>query len=866
MNAANDLEFLLHWPADRKELMLLGLAELRSRIKKDHPLAKSMDAWIDSFQKPVPVPVLLEKNSRPTSLAQIVRPKTPPPTLFPKADWEAFARAVDDFESRAYLRMQEWNSFEVMPTSIDGPCDLPHSDAALLEKVFEEILPKQFAAEQEGKSFESFRRPAQKDMAVRVAQALGSEHFLLLNAPTGTGKTLAYLVPALLCAARWQIRIGVSTYTRALQEQAYSRELPRALLALQEAGLTTELRATLLKGRQNYLCWKRLRHALPGPEESADDFLAWFLLLQFAANDAELDLDRFSPELPLALQERKKLAEALDKFRRLAQATRNCCSQKQERKHCGADLARRRAERSHLVITNHAFVFAAPEFFRQIVFDESEHLHAQALSTETVDFRPYLLQRNLNDLCEERADSKAPLDVLRTRGQLLAAEWGPRAPKVYEAWKIVRDRFEDLQNSLSELESWRKSQNGKRDFKESHALFQEYANDPNSQTLRESASALLESGVELGKELEQLLEDLAQAPLRGAARLRAQILRSKEELEENLEKISRVLPLTEGRFQFDPEFFYDLEIDYQRRADPSLTRRILLPDVWLSKHFWNTLQSAALLSATACLQGGFETSAAYLGLPEENRDTFSAPDPFDYSRVLFAVPTDAPRFEHSKTGRENFLNYVTKFLRELCLQVRGNCLVLFTSADDLRQTAERLIPEFSQNNLPLWYQGMDGVPKEQLANRFRDNPGSTLLGLDTFWYGIDLPGGICEYVVIVKLPYGQLDRYHFAQRAALGEIEQRQRIYMPRALGMFRQGFGRLLRRKEDRGAVFLLDRRVLEPYNRGFLKELPGLNREEGDSEQQLKTCFAPTKRCLAETFQHMNLNLGTSYVPSSE
>src|SRR4030095_4370899 len=98
---------------------------------------------------------------------------------------------------------------------------------------------------------------------------------------------------------------------------------------------------------------------------------------------------------------------------------------------------------------------------------------------------------------------------------------------------------------------------------------------------------------------------------------------------------------------------------------------------------------------------------------------------------------------------------------------------------------------------------------------------SVLLGLDTFWYGADFPGATLEYLVLTRLPYGVAGRYHHAQGAALGSAEQRRTIYLPRALAKFRQGFGRLMRRESDRGCVFVLDGRAIEPKHSAFLREL---------------------------------------------
>ena len=148
---------------------------------------------------------------------------------------------------------------------------------------------------------------------------------------------------------------------------------------------------------------------------------------------------------------------------------------------------------------------------------------------------------------------------------------------------------------------------------------------------------------------------------------------------------------------------------------------------------------------------------------------------------------------------------------------------------------------------------MKGTTKEELGERFRSSVDSVLLGLDTFWYGADFPGSTLEYLVLVRLPYGVPDHYYHAQCAALGPSEQRRSIYMPRALAKFRQGFGRLMRRESDRGCVFLLDQRVLEPAHRAFLQELP-LERANG-SAGGARLVRGETELLMHEALSHMGM-----------
>jgi len=270
------------------------------------------------------------------------------------------------------------------------------------------------------------------------------------------------------------------------------------------------------------------------------------------------------------------------------------------------------------------------------------------------------------------------------------------------------------------------------------------------------------------------------------------------------------------------------------------------------------------------MKGGFDSAATYLGLaraaspagdetrPPRRVRTFRAPEVFDYSRVRVLVPRDAPSY---RDGKQVFLEYVSRFVGHLGERTRGRMLVLFTSADDCKAVGQRLAPFFAARRVPLWHQGMPGAGKEELAELFRARIDSVLMGLDTFWYGADFPGETLEYLVLVKLPYGVPDAYHHAQCAALGDGEQRRAIYMPRALAKLRQGFGRLMRKETDRGCVFVLDGRVLEPRHRGFLHELPladpfdlapeGAAREAGGAT----LVRGDTDRCLHEALAHMGM-----------
>jgi ATP-dependent DNA helicase DinG len=759
-----------------------------------------------------------------------------------------------------------WRELDTVPVALDGAAPLGEEDLALVDSIFREHLPALFA----GPGGAACYREGQHQVARAVAGTLGSRKLLLVHAPTGTGKTLSYLVHALLWSLRNGVRVAVSTYTRALQEQAVEQEVPRALAALARAGVAAAPRITVLKGRANYLCWRALRYHVPGEGDGGESWLAWASAMLFAWTDEDGDLDRFPMRVALAAEPRSGYQRELESLVRSVRAAPGCCRGRSDRETCAAEVARQRAERSHLIVTNHAFALIRPNYFRHVVFDECEHLHDQAggawsWSVTLREIRELLVRLRQPG----RPNSRAPLDRL----ERLTLEGDPAHPFLAgcrDAWFEALGALDALQAAVGGFKAWREQEQRKRDPRDQHSLLREYveaAGGEGARALLEAHRALCAAASELDANLSRLATELESIPATNVARLRRALELARGDMLEWLEALRNWLPAVDGVPAFVPERFYDVEQD--GRGDDLLAARVLLPNEILGRSYYPGLDSAVLISATTWLRGGFETATSYLGLdramqPLESEErapsvveTFRAGDPFDYGRVLVCVPNDAPDLSRS---RETFQAYVRRFVAHLGERTRGRMLVLFTASEEARRTGEELSGFFRARGIPLWFQNMSGVRKEELGELFRRRVDSCLFGVDTFWYGADFPGETLEYVVIVKLPYGVPDRYHHAQCAALGASEQRRRIYLPRALAKFRQGFGRLMRRESDRGCVFVLDSRVLWGAHRLFLGELP-LRSEVGrapDAEWPAtgsRLVVDTSERCLQAAFEHMEL-----------
>jgi ATP-dependent DNA helicase DinG len=785
----------------------------------------------------------------------------------------SFAHAAEDAGDVARERMESSiprcaaeaalrDCGDTVPLARDDCAPLDKRDLAAIDAVFETHLP---AALGEHGSY----REGQHAVAREVAATLGAGRLLLVHAPTGTGKTLAYLVPAILWSERRGVRVAVSTYTRALQEQAIARDVPLAFDALARAGVAASARVVALKGRDNYLCWRALRNHAPSDDEDGAAWLAWTTLVLFGLTDPDGDLDRLPRPRAPAPRFQRELDLLLDGVRGAA----SCCKARDDRAACAAEIARQRAERSHVVIVNHALALALPDGFRHAIFDECEHLHDQAHGAWSRAVSLRCLRESLARLSDaDRGASRA----LIARVQRLAIEGRELSRAAIEAQASCERAgaaLADLERALGAFIAWRDRR--ERDAQDGEparlAEFAGAAADPlaedavagDARALLAARAELEAAGIELDRRLAEIATGVDRLRARTGPRLRRSLEHARGEVAEWLEALRAWIPLEGGAPRFSGDVFRDVEEG--ARGDRTLVARVLLPNELLGRRFHPALASGVFVSATTYLRGSFDGALGYLGLdraarpaPDEARApcevrTFRAGDPFDYSRVLVCVPSDAPAYAAASA---QFREYVRRFLGFLGERTRGRVLALFTNADEVQRAGAELSGFFRARGIPLFFQNMPGLKKEEVAALFRARTDAVLLGVDTFWYGADFPGESLEYLVIVKLPYGVPDRYHRAQCAALGADEQRRRIYLPRALAKFRQGFGRLMRRETDRGCVFVLDTRVLRGAHRLFLRELP-LEATAGDASSARRARFASdtTERCVAAALEHMGV-----------
>ncbi len=772
--------------------------------------------------------------------------------------------------------MQSFIEFEdetPLKPDVEEESPFLEEDLALLDDIFKVHLPALFGQGQSQASQKDLYRKSQHRVAEETARCLGSDELLLVHAPTGTGKTLAYLLPALMWSRRYGVRVGIATYTRALQSQAMEREVPRALEALNRAGLSPGYRVSILKGREHSLCWRALRTHAPAEGDDPEVWLGWVAIALFGLRDRDGDLDRFPRRSPVRLSSAVHYRSQMGSLLAQVRGRSGCCSTHADRSVCAAEIARRRAERSHVVLTNQSFALARPEFFRRVVFDECEHLHDQAMSAWSHRITFGEMRRVMRRLHEAEAKrdgrirrAKPPLDRL-AKIVMPGSGAGDRLKMARQLWTNVSSGLAHLESALLEYERWRAdAQQGRSDSME-HSLFREYVDS--SGQAEQLVTARLNVVSFLGRldgSLAQLSEELEAMNLKRVERVRRSLELARVEISDMGKAVDAWLPIDEGAPRLKGMIFHDVERNI--REDLVLAALVLLPGDALGKYYYPELGAAAFVSATTRLGGSFDQAKSYLGLDrvaqmdEETGEmdrsagtrrvtTFHAPEVFDYERVLVGVPRGIPPVQN----REAYIDFLSRYLPWFAERTRGRMLVLFTSLRDIREVAQRAGPSFEARGLPLLWQGMEAAGKEELSEQFRQRVESTLMGVDTFWYGADFPGETLETLCIARLPYGVPDRYHHAQCAAIGTGAQRNRIYMPRALAKFRQGFGRLMRKATDRGVVMVLDGRITERRHSHFLKELPIERPGSWDPAAKAKMARGDLDLVSREAFAHLGL-----------
>jgi predicted DnaQ family exonuclease/DinG family helicase len=653
-------------------------------------------------------------------------------------------------------------------------------------------------------------REQQLQMLLAVAQIMQRGGRLVVEAGTGTGKSLAYLVPALARAVRRGERVVVSTHTHTLQEQLMQKDIP----ALRQ-WLPWDFEACLLKGRPNYVSLRRWRRYLLEPCRDSDE-LKFKLKVLIWLHQTETG-DRSE----LRLQGPEEVYWA-----RIASDPLDCVGLRCTEEDCFVHRARAEAERADLVVVNHALLLADASTggslipaYEHLVVDEAHHLEdsaTQSLRCEVEGQGLEALLRRLVTESEGGARSGLVPDM-RRQPHLGASDDSLAAAEA--AALVAAARCDDLFSTGAE---WARRQLPDELLRRDEAvrLVPEHRE-------REDWAPLAGQAVDASTALAAL-----DAELRRAVALSRDWLGGHEpdqglrELEIIRGRLAEAADLVDQAFSRpDPGRVYWLSLAGRTTALALRSAPLEIGSL-LREHVFSELSSVVFTSASLAVAGSFDYFCSRVGLGPEV-ETLLLASPFDYlQQALVCLPTNVP-----DPQSEEFEPVVEEIIADVARRLKGRTLALFTSHHQLRNVYVGLKHRSDLDEVMILGQGIDGQ-RRQVLRTFEEHDRPLLLGTATFWEGVDVPGDQLSCVVIVRLPFQVPTEPVFAARAELLRDPFLQ-FALPQAALRLKQGFGRLIRRRDDRGAVVILDNRILErDYGRAFLEALPPASRFLGPAE----------------------------------
>jgi ATP-dependent DNA helicase DinG len=658
-------------------------------------------------------------------------------------------------------------------------------------------------------------RPEQVEMLRAVTDAFNSDEHLMIEAPTGVGKSLAYLIPAIYWATHNNERVVISTATINLQDQLIAHDLP--VLA---DSLGIPFQAAVVKGRSNYLCPRRLMTLRRrGPTSVAElrvlaKILVWLLESQ-SGDKGEISLRGF---------------EENTIWSRLSAEDEGCtlerCSEQMDGA-CPFYKARREAEAAHILIVNHALLLAdvqigsrvLPEY-HYLIIDEAHHLEEATTNGLSFQINQAVLQRRLDDLGSARRGLLG--DVIRgTRGSVPGRYFTQIESYVQTISDALQAMGQHIERYFDTLYRFLAGSGALRDG--------EYSNQVRitPQLRQQTEWGHVEEAWEVLSQFTQAIASAMSRMARGLAGLDQFDILDYDDLLSGVTASARYLEEIHqqlGAFSSTPQenTIYWAQLD-QEGTRLSVHAAPLHVGPLLEKHLWDVKSAVIMTSATLRTGGTFDYLRERLSAVHVNEAVVGSP--FDYeSSTLLYIPTDMP----DPNRRDDYQRAVERGLIELAAATNGRLLGLFTSYAQLRQTAQAIGPRLALGNITVFDQS-DGTSRQALLDGFKQTERAVLLGTRSFWEGVDIPGQDLSVVVIVRLPFAVPTDPIFAARS-----EQYENSFMqyavPDAVLRFRQGFGRLIRTKTDRGVVVLFDNRVItKRYGQVFLDSLPGCTVRRG-------------------------------------
>lgn len=655
-------------------------------------------------------------------------------------------------------------------------------------------------------------RPQQVEMMEAVADAFNHSRHLIVEAGTGIGKSIAYLLPAIHWAVANGERVVISTNTINLQDQLYGKDIPDLKRAL-----SVDLRASILKGRSNYLCPRRLEALQTKSDLQLDELRVLTKVLVWLPNTKTGDRSELSMYSAQEWAVWSHISSDADT------CTADRCWYRRQGQ-CFYQRARLEAEGVHIVVVNHALLLSdvaaenrvLPQY-NYLVVDEAHHLEDATTQQLGYNISRWSVESILAQigLGDESFGGFTQQVLMYCQGQVPEETWGELYECVVSVHRSnersldgLKDLFDDLTLFVAE---YRDSVSGSPSYDYRVRLTRELRIQPEWERVElvwDDLSERLRVSLAAFAYLLEVLGDLEGTKLPGYDDLVQDGSALQRQLSQVAERLDEVLldPRTEEitwvqtRAQTNELYLCAVPL----RVSHLVEQYLLWP-------------KEAVIFTSATLRTGDDFGFIKERLGARDAEELAVGSPFDYeSQVMLYLPTDMLE-PHEPYVQQRFC----EGLVELAKATQGRMLVLFTSYSQLRATYDTIQQPLRNHDITVSAQGQ-GASRSQLLDNFRNAPRSVLLGTRSFWEGVDVPGEALSCVVIAKIPFAVPSDPVFAARSA--EMDDPFYQYaIPDAILRFRQGFGRLIRTRTDRGLVVIMDKRVLsKKYGELFIESLP--------------------------------------------